>query len=122
MLGNGQIGTKYAVATEATTRPDAIWLAKPECTNGGTLLANGGSKRQPLSKNNLVVSNGQGNVDVSVQQIDSQIFSVVMPRDIAWSGSSTAPHSFIGRRTNNPVSMPASLPITGYLVNCPTKP
>ncbi|MCQ8812068.1 hypothetical protein NQU36_29910, partial [Escherichia coli] len=37
-------------------------------------------------KNNLVVSNGQGNVDVSVQQIDSQIFSVVMPRDIAWSG------------------------------------
>ena len=29
---------------------------------------------------------GKGNVDVSVQQIDSQIFSVVMPRDIAWSG------------------------------------
>ncbi|TGP47176.1 DUF490 domain-containing protein [bacterium M00.F.Ca.ET.230.01.1.1] len=86
MLGNGQIGTKYAKLQQLQPAQMLFGWQNLNVQMAAHCWQMVGQNGSLCLKNNLVVSNGQGNVDVSVQQIDSQIFSVVMPRDIAWSG------------------------------------
>ncbi|EBK2343869.1 DUF490 domain-containing protein, partial [Salmonella enterica subsp. enterica serovar Enteritidis] len=78
LLGNGQIGTKYAKLQQLQPAQMLVGWQNLNVQMAAHCWQMVGQNGSLCLKNNLVVSNGQGNVDVSVQQIDSQIFSVVM--------------------------------------------
>lgn len=91
VVGNGQIGTKYAKLQQMQPAQMLVnwhknsqqvqvaahcWQMAGQTAKNGTLCL----------KDNLVASANRGQVNLAMQQLDSQVFSVVMPKDIAWSG------------------------------------
>ena len=86
VVGNGQIGTKYAKLQQLQPAQLLFGWQSLNVQMAAHCWQMVGQDGRLCLKDNLLVSNGQGQIDLSVQQIDSQIFSVVMPRDIAWSG------------------------------------
>lgn len=92
VVGNGQIGTKYAKLqqiqpaqllvnwqkgqTQQLQLAAHCWQMAGQPNQNGTLCL----------KDNLIASANQGQVNLVAQQLDSRVFSVVMPKDIAWSG------------------------------------
>ena len=59
MLGNGQIGTKYAKLQQLQPAQMLFGWQNLNVQMAAHCWQNGWAKRQSVSKNNLVVSNGQ---------------------------------------------------------------
>ncbi|MGL5251683.1 MAG: translocation/assembly module TamB domain-containing protein [Moraxella sp.] len=86
VLGNGQIGTKYAKLQQLQPAQLLFGWQDLNVQMAAHCWQMVGQNGTLCLKNNLIATAKHGQVDLSVQQIDSQIFSVIMPRDIAWSG------------------------------------
>lgn len=87
VVGNGQIGTKYAKLQQLQPAQMLLNWQQPTVQLAAHCWQMAGQSGRLCLKDNLVASANQGQVNLSLQQIDSQIFSVVMPNDIAWSGA-----------------------------------
>jgi autotransporter translocation and assembly factor TamB len=87
LLGNGQIGTKYAKLQQLQPAQMLLNWQQPQIQLAAHCWQMAGQSGRLCLKDNLIASATQGQVNLSLQQIDSQIFSVVMPNDIAWSGT-----------------------------------
>lgn len=94
VVGNGQIGTKYAKLQQMQPAQMLVNWQNPQlqlaahCWQmAGQPVAQAGKQVGTLClKDNLITSANQGQINMAVQNLDSQVFSVVMPKDIAWSG------------------------------------
>lgn len=86
VLGNGQIGTKYAQLQQLQPAQMLLNWQNPRVELASHCWQMVGQTGRLCLKENLVASNVEGQIDASLQQIDSQIFSVFLPNDIAWKG------------------------------------
>lgn len=86
-IGNGQIGTRYAKLQQLQPAQLLLNWQNPSVQLAAHCWQMVGNTGRLCFKDNLAASANQGQVNVSLQQLDSQIFSVVMPKDIAWSGT-----------------------------------
>lgn len=87
MLGNGQIGTKYAKLQQLQPAQMLVNWQNPQIQLAAHCWGMAGQAGTLCLNDNLVASANQGKVNLSLQKIDSQIFSVIMPKDIAWTGN-----------------------------------
>lgn len=86
VLGNGQVGTKYAQLQQLQPAQMRLNWQNPRIELASHCWQMVGQTGRLCLKENLVASNVEGQIDASLQQIDSQIFSVFLPKDIAWKG------------------------------------
>lgn len=86
-LGNGQVGTRYAKLQQLQPAQMLLNWQQPSIQLAAHCWQMVGNTGRLCLKDNLLASGNQGQVNLSLQQIDSQVFSVVMPKDIAWSGT-----------------------------------
>lgn len=87
VLGNGQIGTKFAKLQQIQPTQMLVNWQKFNVELANHCWQMAGQKGKLCLKENLKISDNLGKINVNVQQIDSQIFAVVLPKDIAWSGN-----------------------------------
>lgn len=87
VLGNGQIGTKFAKLQQIQPTQMLVNWQKFNVELANHCWQMAGQKGKLCLKENVKISDSLGKINVNVQQIDSQIFAVVLPKDIAWSGN-----------------------------------
>lgn len=85
-LGNAQIGTKYAKLQQLQPAQLQLNWQQPSIALASHCWQMVGNTGKLCFNENLTASKEQGKVNFSLQNIDSQIFGVVLPQDIAWSG------------------------------------
>lgn len=86
VLGNGQIGTKYAKLQQLQPSQMRINWQNPTLQLASHCWQMAGNSGKLCLNDNLIISEQQGKVNFDVKNIDSQIFGVVLPNDIAWTG------------------------------------
>ncbi|WP_019518965.1 translocation/assembly module TamB domain-containing protein [Faucicola boevrei] len=86
VLGNGQIGTKYAKLQQVQPTQMRLNWQNPQVELASHCWQMAGQKGRLCFNDNLSASKQQGKFNLSVKDIDSQIFAVILPNDIAWSG------------------------------------
>lgn len=86
VLGNGQIGTKYAQLQQIQPAQMALNWQNFKLELAAHCWQMVGQTGRLCLKDNLVTSQQEGQINASLQQIDGQIFSVFMPNEIAWKG------------------------------------
>lgn len=86
VLGNGQVGTKYAQLQQLQPAQMALDWGQSKLELAAHCWQMVGQTGRLCLKDNLITSKEQGQINASLQQIDGQIFSVFMPKDIAWKG------------------------------------
>lgn len=86
-LGNAQIGSRYATLQQMQPAQMVLDWQKPRIELAAHCWQMVGKNGYLCFKNNLTASREQGQVNLAIQQIDSQALSVFMPKDIAWSGT-----------------------------------
>lgn len=86
VLGNGQVGTKYAQLQQLQPAQMVLNWQNPRVELAAHCWQMVGQTGRLCLKENLVAAQAEGHIDASLQQIDSQIFSVFLPKDIAWKG------------------------------------
>lgn len=87
LLGNGQIGTKYAKLQQLQPAQMLLNWQQPQIQLAAHCWQMAGQSGRLCLKDNLIKLLPPRPSQSKLQQIDSQIFSVVMPNDIAWSGT-----------------------------------
>lgn len=86
VLGNGQIGTKYAKLQQIQPSQMALNWQNPSVQLASHCWQTVGQSGKLCLNDNLTVSQNAGKVNLDIKNIDSQVFSVILPEDIAWSG------------------------------------
>lgn len=86
VLGNGQVGTKYAQLQQLQPAQMALDWGQSKLQLAAHCWQMVGQTGRLCLKDNLVTSKEEGQINASLQEIDGQIFSVFMPKDIAWKG------------------------------------
>ncbi len=90
VVGNGQIGTRYAKLQQMQPAQLLVNWQNPTLELAAHCWQMAGLPVEQAGtlclKDNLVTSANQGQINLAMQNLDSQVFSVVMPKDIAWSG------------------------------------
>lgn len=86
VVGNGQIGTKYVKLQQLQPAQLLFNWKDTALELAGHCWQTSNRQGELCLKENLKFSANQGNIHLVIQRLDSQIFSVVMPKDIAWSG------------------------------------
>ena len=86
VLGNGQIGTKYAKLQQIQPSQMALNWQNPSVQLASHCWQTVGQSGKLCLNDNLTVSQNVGKVNLDIKNIDSQVFSVILPEDIAWSG------------------------------------
>ncbi|MFW2178103.1 MULTISPECIES: translocation/assembly module TamB domain-containing protein [unclassified Moraxella] len=87
VVGNGQIGTKYAKLQQLQPAQLLLNWQKQHIQLASHCWQMVGQQGNLCLQDNLVASASQGQVNLVVKNLDSRIFGVVMPNDIVWSGS-----------------------------------
>lgn len=122
IIGNGQIGTKYAQLQQLQPAQLAFSWQNPRVELAAHCWQMVGQTGRLCLKENLIASNAEGRIDASLQQIDSQIFSVFLPKDIAWKGElngNALVHWQKGQRPNINASIYSDNGVLGMAADIP---
>ncbi len=86
VIGNGQIGTAYAKLQQRQPAQILVDWQQPRLQLASHCWQMAGQTGNLCLKENLLISANEGRINTSLQKIDSQIFSVFLPKDIFWQG------------------------------------
>lgn len=121
-LGNGQIGTKYAKLQQLQPAQLQLNWQNPSVALASHCWQMVGNTGKLCFNENLTVSKAQGKIDFSLQNIDSQIFGVVLPNDIAWSGKLNGKALLNWQKNQKPVVNASFYSDNGKIGTAPQSP
>lgn len=87
VLGNGQISTKYAQLKQLQPAEMRLNWQNPKIQLASHCWQMSGETAKLCLKENFIASATEGQINASVQQIDSRIFAMFIPADIVWEGA-----------------------------------